>query len=761
MRIRLARTYGGALAALLAMAGASWTYGQSAKGIKLDRESLREFLSPIFAQTMATEHILGAAIAVVKDGQLLLSEGYGIADLENQTPVTPNKTIFRIGSTSKVVTALGIVQLADRGLVNLDDDVNQYLVGLEVDDRFPEPVSFSHLLTHTGGFDQPGVNRNFSDPSQRPTLVDFLNRDLRRIRPPGRESCYDTYGIALAGYLLESVSGLDYGRYMRRNIFEPLGMSRTYVETSAQLQEDLAVGYSYADGQYIPQQYEYYASTPASSIDSTVTDMAKLMIAILGDGSNNHGRLFSPNSAHLVKQPQFRSHRLFPGFAYGFWEAFRNGQRVIQHGGTMRGYSGMLYLVPEHNLGVYVACNRDSETGPPTQLVDFVARRLMDRWFPVADEQSAPVPSEPLNIDTARFAGLYIPNLYCHTCYEGEGWPPSDRFTKIDSVRPGVIKSPSREYYAAEPLLFVDESGEYKIAFSEDAQGRVTGYTFNLTSPGSTSEKLDDRLLDEVLGATWRDQPSAPLVGIVHRAHEQWEEAVSVYDAIAADRPDGAISKALALFRASEGYLRLGQSSATIQRAARARGIALQVAEGDDELSNQRAVQLARRTVFVELAAHTVVGDHDSAFDLLGHAMEQFDLTATDAVDDLSSNPLFANLLDDSRFAQLKVKAQRERFGPALTDDQLQRYVGRYEIKPLGLRVRMLARDGYLINREEGEESESIPLRNLGGHSFQLFEDTVLVFKIEGDRAVGFTVKSGDRTMVGERIDDSGEGDGS
>ena len=199
MRIRLVRTYYGALAALLAMAGASWTYGQSAKGTELDRESLREFLSPIFAQTMATEHIPGAAIAVVKDGQLLLSEGYGVADMERQTPVSPNKTLFRIGSTSKAVTALGIVQLADRGLIDLDDDVNQYLVGLEVDDRFPEPITFNHLLTHTGGFDQPGVNRNFSDPSQRPTLVDFLNRDLRRIRPPGRESCYDTYGIALAG----------------------------------------------------------------------------------------------------------------------------------------------------------------------------------------------------------------------------------------------------------------------------------------------------------------------------------------------------------------------------------------------------------------------------------------------------------------------------------------------------------------------------------------------------------------------------------
>ncbi len=161
----------------------------------LDSEALGAFLDPIFAETMAAEHVPGAAIAIVHDGRIVFARGYGVAQIDGK-PVDPENTLFRIGSVSKAVTALGIVRQIDRGLIGLDDDVNAHLKAIRVDDRYPQPVTFEHLLTHTGGFDQFGRDRNFTDATERPDLASFLRRDLRRIRPPGRTPCYDTYARA-------------------------------------------------------------------------------------------------------------------------------------------------------------------------------------------------------------------------------------------------------------------------------------------------------------------------------------------------------------------------------------------------------------------------------------------------------------------------------------------------------------------------------------------------------------------------------------
>ncbi|TDJ54479.1 MAG: hypothetical protein E2O40_07320 [Planctomycetota bacterium] len=615
----------------------------------LDPEALGAFLDPIFAATMAAEHVPGAAIAIVHDGRIVFARGYGVAQIDGK-PVDPENTLFRIGSVSKAVTALGIVRQIDRGLIGLDDDVNTHLKAIRVDDRYPQPVTFEHLLTHTGGFDQFGRDRNFTDATERPDLASFLRRDLRRIRPPGRTPCYDTYGISLAGYAAAERAGGDYATYMRREVFEPLGMSRTWVEVPDAHRGDLAIGYSWADGAYVEQEYEYYASLPASSIDSTVTDMARLMIAVLGDGSNAHGRLYGPAAAARVKQPQFRVHPEIPGFAWGFWEAFRYGRRLMTHGGTMRGYSCDLQLYPDDDLGVFVIASRDSETGPATRLAGMVCERLGERWFPGQTQPDPVPPGDPLPIDTARFAGRYAGNLYCHTC-EGDGWPPPDYVPTFEAVGPGVLRSPTRRYYAVEPLLFKDETGRFILAFTEDAQGHIASMSFNLASPGNTSEKIGEQLMIEVLGPDWSEQASS-LVGFYHRVHERWAEAAAI-DAALADRADpGSPGEAFSRFRAGEYYARAGAVDPALRNLTRAREVAMKIAAEGGPLA-QRASTIARRTFFFEIAAHSQAGDRDAAFALIDEVMERFGLPSGKIVEDLRESPLFANLLDDPRFDAL------------------------------------------------------------------------------------------------------------
>lgn len=617
-----------------------------------DKEDLARFVDGIMERQMKKEHIPGAAISIVKDGAILLARGYGVADVERREQVDPNTTIFRIGSVSKAVTALAIVQLSDKGLLDLDKDVNLYLKNVKVGNQFSKPVTGNHLLTHTGGFDQPGRDRNFKDAALRPSLAEFLERDLTRIRPPGEQSCYDTYGISLAGYLLESVSGKSYAEYMRQDVFEPLGMTRTFVETPAELSADLAIGYHHDGTNYVRENYEYYASTPASSIDSTVVDMAQLMIAVLGNGSNNHGSLFSPESARQIKGPQYRLHSTFARFAFGFWETLAPEGRIIHHGGTMRGYSSNLVLMPSQGVGTFVAINRDSETGPSTRLVYSIVEQLHRRWFAPKrrDKQTSP---QRVKDTTNRFAGRYIPNLYCHLCYEGDGWGPSDAITKVEALDDGVIRMNGRTYYAVGPLLFRNTRGELSLVFTEADDGTITGFGLKQDLPGTTHEKLDENLLHRVLGPDWASRRQNPLAALVYRANGQWREASEAYYAIAANRPAGSMSRALALYRLGECSLEAGKTKEASRSLSDARAI-LQTISRTDELRGGRTRRLAARTLLLESAARSIMNELDLAFALIHEAIDQYGLPAGEIAMDLKASPYHKNLLEDPRFAALE-----------------------------------------------------------------------------------------------------------
>ncbi len=619
----------------------------------LNEKALGSFLDPLFASKMVDEHVPGAVISVVWKNEIVFAKGYGVADVTHETPVDPATTIFRIGSTTKALTALGVFNAVDRGTIDLDTDINTYLDHFKVEQRYDAPVRVKHLLSHTGGFDQIGVNRTFLDPARRPSLADWLKRDLRTIRSPGRDSCYDTYGLSLAGHLLEAVSGLDYATYMRQHVFAPLGMNRTAVEAPVAWRDDLAMGYSFDGSDYVQQPYEYYTSLPASSIDATAIDMGNLLIALLGDGTNHHGRLFSAGMTQRLHRPQYRAHPDFPGFAWGFWEELTNGQRVISHGGVMWGFNSLLYMIPEQELGLFIAINRDPETGPHTQMVGDIKDRLMDAWFPPVEPEPDPVMPEPLPIDTKRFEGTYIGNLYCHTCPEGEGWMPNRSGSRLTSVGPGVIKSPNREYYAVEPLLFVDATGRLKLAFSEDDQGRIAAVALNVRSPGLTEEKVGERLIEEVAGAAWRDGPMPPIAAIVYRLTEQWADAARAYDEIAGSAEPESIGLAMARYQGGYCHLENGDGAAAAERLAASRVFFEHLMEQSGPLG-RLGRQYFRQSHFNQIAAHAVAGQNDEAFALIHEAINKYGVPPAAMAEDLLESPKMKNLLDDPRFQALK-----------------------------------------------------------------------------------------------------------
>jgi hypothetical protein len=214
--------------------------------------------------------------------------------------------------------------------------------------------------------------------------------------------------------------------------------------------------------------------------------MAQLMIALLGDGSNAHGRLMSEAGARSTLARQSFPREDFPGFTHLLFEELHDGRRFLEHGGTMMGYSCKLFLVPEVQIGVFIACNRDSETGPAVTLHESVTRALLDLWYEPPEPRDFVVP-EPLAIDTTRFAGSWAGIVHCHTCAEGTGWQRSVH--EVKSLGPGRLGIGLNRYVAIEPLLFVRTDGRVRMLFREDEHGAIA-YRFDSDYAASIYEKV-------------------------------------------------------------------------------------------------------------------------------------------------------------------------------------------------------------------------------------------------------------------------------
>ncbi|MGH9368955.1 MAG: serine hydrolase domain-containing protein, partial [Thermoanaerobaculia bacterium] len=165
------------------------------------------FLEGLVPTQLAREDIAGAVVVVVKDGKVLFGKGYGFADVEKRRPVSVEETLFRPGSTSKLFTWTAVMQLYEQGKLDLDRDVNGYL-DFKIPEAFGKPITLRDILTHTPGFEDYAKDLFVSEASQIKPLGAYLASHLpRRIFAPGTTPAYSNYATALAGYVVERVSG--------------------------------------------------------------------------------------------------------------------------------------------------------------------------------------------------------------------------------------------------------------------------------------------------------------------------------------------------------------------------------------------------------------------------------------------------------------------------------------------------------------------------------------------------------------------------
>lgn len=421
--------------------------------------------------------ITGGVIAVVHDGKLIFAHGYGYADLAKKTPVTP-RTLFRVGSVSKLFTWTSIMQLVQEHKVALDGDVNQY-IDFRIPETFGEPITVQDLMTHTPGFEESISGLMVQKPSEliplRQYLVDHVPRE---IFPPGTIVAYSNYGATVAGYIVQRVSGEPFAEYVARHILQPLGMNdSTFLQPlPARLQPLMSKGYMAAsDHKAVP--FELFEGAPAGALTTSADDIARFMIAQLQNGRYDDVQILSPQTARIMHATHHLAiPGLLNGFDLGFYDENRNGHRIIGHGGDTIVFHSDLHLILDADTGVFMSFNSLGKEGAAGDVRTAIFNAFLDRYFPYIPP-AEPTVRDPKR-DAARVSGSYIASrrdesglrLFWALTQARVSARPNGEIT-VSVLR--TLSGAPKMWREVGPLLYRDVGGQTQLRFATDAAGNI------------------------------------------------------------------------------------------------------------------------------------------------------------------------------------------------------------------------------------------------------------------------------------------------
>lgn len=490
---RAARTVSGLFS--LAVAGAfSAAVAQTPASCNPETAALSEeasgHIDGLIEARMGVYHAAGAAVAIVRDGRLVYAKGFGAADSDTGRPVDPFTTPFRVGSITKLFTHTAAMQLMEQGRLDLDADINSYLDGAPIEEAFGEPVTANAIMAHRPGFESPGLGFDFfAHPERAPSLKDFVaDHQAKRVRAPGAATAYSNFGLSVLGLVVEEISGVPYSDYVSQNILAPLGMAHTSlrepVEDPAKaphgrMDEALAAeaskGHAWGPGGYktLPVDHIYPSAAPAGSMYASAGDMSCFMLAYLNDGSYGGARILKPETVALARTRAFTDRPETTDFAHGWFNYSVNGHQIYQHTGAMMAFTANLVLVPDLNIGVFMAAN--STTGWP---VTADTPTMILRYLEPSLEPAAAAPAGDVEPPLAAFAGTYLTTVRSYSHLDGI----LEIGTGEASVSAAGEKLLIAENGAAKlwtriaPLVFEDPASGRRARFMRDADGAVTTY---------------------------------------------------------------------------------------------------------------------------------------------------------------------------------------------------------------------------------------------------------------------------------------------
>jgi len=396
------------------------------------------------------------SILVARDGKVIVSRGYGMANIEYDAPNTP-KTVFRLASVTKQFTAAAIMMLQERGKLNVNDAVCKYL-----NDCPPvwQTITIRHLLTMTHGI--AGVNalelgalRGLPVPWDQ-WLEATAKKPLEFT--PGEKFKYSGSGYTLLGFIIEKVSGKSYGEFLQQNIFTPLEMKQTGYEDPLKIIKNRATGYKQLPGDAITNlpYREIIRMYASGGIYSTTEDL------LLWDKALYTEKLLSRKSIDEMFTP-FREMYPSKSYAYGLWTSQKFGRTEIAHGGNATGFITYLARYPSDRVTVIVLSN--NERGSSLKISNVLSAIVFGAPYEIPKERKAvAVASSVLDKYVGEYQFQYPPTTFIITNENG----------KLTAQRNTEAKT---EMFAESETKFFLKTEDIQFTFVKDANEAVIGLT--------------------------------------------------------------------------------------------------------------------------------------------------------------------------------------------------------------------------------------------------------------------------------------------
>jgi CubicO group peptidase (beta-lactamase class C family) len=458
----------------------------------------------------------GFAIAIVQDGKVILSKGYGLRDVKKNLPVT-EKTLFAIGSATKSFTVTSLGVLVDQGKLDWDKPVRDYLPDFRLWDQFAtERMTPRDLVTHRSGLPRHDLMW-YNSPFSRQELFERLrylepNKDFRTTFQ------YQNLMFMTAGYLAGHVAGTTWEQWVRKTIFEPLKMtSSNFSITDSQKSTDYSLGYQVVNDNAVDMPFRNIDSIgPAGSINSNLEDMTRYVMMHLAHGkgvvsATNEMQMMMPQMAIQAPSPDKELGDL--AYGMGFFVTSYRGHKFVHHGGNIDGFSALVAFLPQENIGLVILTNQNSSPLPAVvaynvwdrllgmDQVDWTARIKQQRALTKASEQDAKQKGY-----TTQHAGTHPSHELAE--YAGEYEHPGYGIVKIEFAG-GALKI---DYHGLGGTLThfhydvfevpkddLNPFSEEKVQFHSSLAGEIDslGIPFESTLKDITFVKLGDRSMTQ------------------------------------------------------------------------------------------------------------------------------------------------------------------------------------------------------------------------------------------------------------------------
>ncbi len=365
-----------------------------------NRTDLLDQIDRIVQETMERDQVVGVSIGVMIGAEIIITKGYGYADLENDVKATEH-TVHRIGSITKQFTAVAIMQLVEQGKLKLKDDLTKFLPDYPTKGH---KITIERLLNHTSGI------KGYTEMGDKLWKVAYWNLshqeliDLFSKEPfefaPGDKFQYNNSAYYLLGVIIEKAVGTSYTKYIEEHIWKPLGMNESFCLDNTPIIKKQAEGYEVREGRVVNDDVRINMAIPYSdgALDSSVVDLCKWQLAL------NKNRLIRKESYRRMITPGKLNDGKPIAYGYGFVLGNLDGHRKIQHNGGINGFRTQLSYYPDDDLTIVVLCNTGSAKA--AVLESRIARTVMG--IPEIVVEEVTLPKEILQIYTGTYTRFEV-----------------------------------------------------------------------------------------------------------------------------------------------------------------------------------------------------------------------------------------------------------------------------------------------------------------------------------------------------------------